>query len=156
MRLPRSSSQPVSIRAVSFAILIAFFALLPSGARAATQQLVCAPTKLRFGAIPVGQTQTQLVVLTNTGTTSTTVSAIDISGSDFSVSGLSLPASLGAGKSITVRVTFAPTTTGWTGWTGGKVLFTGKAAKPSVQLWFAGSGGPYKCPVRCCRTTSTK
>jgi Abnormal spindle-like microcephaly-assoc'd, ASPM-SPD-2-Hydin len=142
MRLPQSSSQSLSIRVVSFLalILLALVAMLPLGARAATQQLVGSPAKVRFGAVTVGQSETQVFVLTNTGSTSTTVSAISMGGPEFSVSGLTLPASLAAGESVTVNVTFAPTATGWTGWTEGKVSFTEKAANPSIPLWFAGSG----------------
>ena len=140
MRLPRSSSQPISIRAVSLATLITLLALLPLGARAATKQLVGSPAKVRFGAVTVGQSETQVIVLTNTGTTSTTVSAISMGGPEFSVSGLTLPASVAAGESVALKVTFTPTATGWTGWTEGKVSFTGKVADATVDLWVAGSG----------------
>ena len=144
MRLPQSSSQPVSIcvpiRFISLAVLIAFVALFPLGSRAATPQLVCTPAKVRFGAVTVGQSENQLMVLTNTGETATTVSAISVGGTEFSVSGLTLPASLPPGESVTLSVTFAPTATGWTGWTEGNVTFTGKASSPSIPLWLAGSG----------------
>jgi hypothetical protein len=80
------------------------------------------------------------MILTNTGDTATTVSAISAGGTEFSVSGITLPASLAAGESVTLSVTFAPTATGWTGWTEGNVLFTGKASNPSIPLWLAGSG----------------
>ncbi len=140
MRLPRSSSSPFFIRIFSSVVLLAFVAFLPLNAPAATQQLVCAPTKLRFGAVTMGQSETQLIVVTNTGTTSTTVSAISIGAPAFKVSGLTLPATLAAGQSATLLVTFTPSTTGWSGWTGGKVTFTGKSSNPAVQLWFAGSG----------------
>ena len=140
MRLPRSSSQPFPIRAISIVILIAFVALLPLCSRAATQQLACMPSKLRFGAVPLGQSETQIIVLTNSGASSTTVSAISVAGSSFKVSGLSLPISLAAGASATLSVTFTPTADGWTGWTEGKVTFTTKAASPSVPIWFSGSG----------------
>jgi len=80
------------------------------------------------------------MVLTNTGATSTTVSAITVGGTEFSVSGVTLPVSLAAGESVTLNVTFAPTATGWTGWTEGEVTFTGKASNPSIPLWLGGSG----------------
>src|SRR5579863_7720239 len=140
MRLPRSSTPPFSIRGVSSAVLLAFVALLPLNSRAATQQLVCAPAKVRFGSVVVGQSETQVIVLTNTGTASTTVSAISLGDAEFSVSGLNLPASLAAGESVGLKVTFTPTADGWTGWTDGKVSFTGKVPNANVQLWFAGSG----------------
>src|ERR1700722_12194577 len=140
MRLPRSSSTPFPIRDVSVAILITLLALLPPEAGAAPQQLVGSPAKVRFGSVTVGQSETQVIVLTNTGSTSTTVSSIALGGSDFKVSGLTLPLSLAAGQSVALNLTFSPTATGWTGWTEGKVSFTGKAPDPTVDLWFAGSG----------------
>lgn len=140
MRLPRSSSHPFSIGVVSSAILLAFVALLPPSSRAVTQQLVASPAKLRFGSVVLGQSESQEIVLTNIGTTSTSVSAITLGGTEFKISGLKLPVSLAAGQSVGVKVVFAPTATGWTGWTSGKVTFTGKAANPNVQLWLAGSG----------------
>ena len=140
MRLPRSSSQSFSIGGVSAAVLLAFVTLLPLNSRAATQQLVCTPAKIRFGSVVVGHSESQLIVVTNTGTTSTTVSAIDVGSTAFSVSGLKLPASLAAGESVGLKVTFTPTADGWTGWTDGKLSFTGKVPNASVQLWFAGSG----------------
>jgi hypothetical protein len=140
MRLPRSSSHSFSIGGASGALLLAFVALLPLTSQAATQQLVVSPSKVRFGSVVVGQSEAQEIVLTNTGTTSTSVSAISVGGTAFKISGLNLPASLAAGQSVGAKIIFAPTATGWTGWTGGKVTFTGKATNPNVQLWFAGSG----------------
>lgn len=140
MRLPRSSGTPFSIRDVSVAIAITLLALLPQGAAAATQQLVGSPAKVRFGSVAVGQSETQVIVLTNTGSTSTTVSSIALGGSDFQVSGVTLPFSVAAGQSVALNLTFTPTTKGWTGWTEGKISFTGKASNPTVDLWFAGSG----------------
>jgi hypothetical protein len=140
MRLPRSSSYPFSIGGLSSAVVLAFVALLPLTSRAATQQLVASPSKVRFGSVIVGQSEAQEIVLTNTGPTSTNVAAISIGGTEFKVSGLKLPVSLAAGQSVGLKVVFAPTATGWTGWTGGKVTFSGKATNPNVQLWFAGSG----------------
>ncbi len=114
--------------------------MLPLGVRAATSQLVCTPEKLRFGAITVGQTETQLMVLTNTGAASATVSAISVGGTEFSVSGLSLPASVAAGASVSFSVTFTPTAEGWTGWTKGTITFSGTEQNVSTPLWLAGSG----------------
>lgn len=140
MRLPRSGSCLFSIGVVPGAVLFAFVALLPLPSRAATQQLIASPSKVRFGSVVVGQSEAQEIVLTNTGTASTSVSAISVGGTAFKISGVKLPVSLAAGQSIGLKVVFAPSAKGWTGWTGGKVTFTGKGTNPNVQLWFAGSG----------------
>lgn len=140
MRLPRSSSNSFSIGVVPGAVLLALVVLMPLTCRAATQPLVASPSKVRFGSVVIGQSEAQEIVLTNAGTTTTSISAIDLGGTAFKVSGLKLPVSLAAGQSVGVKVVFAPTATGWTGWTAGKVTFTSKATNPNVQLWFAGSG----------------
>jgi hypothetical protein len=141
MRLPQSSGQPVSIRVISIVVLITLAAMLPIGARAATQPpLICTPAKLGFGTVTVGQSETQLVAFTNTGQSSATVSAISLGGTEFSRSGLNLPVSLAAGESVTLKVTFAPTATGWTGWTSGKVTYRSNGSNASLEFWFAGSG----------------
>jgi hypothetical protein len=140
MRLPRSSHQPLYLRLFPIALLLAYILMLPLSSRAATQQLVCTPEKLRFGAITVGQSETQIMVLTNTGASSATVSTVTVGGTEFSVSGLSLPASLAAGQSVTFNVTFAPTAEGWTGWTKGTIKFSGTAGNVSAPLWLTGSG----------------
>ena len=138
MRLPQSSSKPPSVRVVSATILLTFAAMLPTVAQAATKQLVCSPAAIRFGTVTMGQSESQIVILTNTGQTSATISAVSLSDSEFSVSGLNLPKSLGAGQSIPLNVTFAPTTSGWAG---GVVAFTSNAANPTLQLQTEGAGG---------------
>jgi len=51
-------------------------------------------------SVVVGQSEAQEIVLTNTGTASTSVSAISIGGAAFKVSGLKLPVSLAAGRGL--------------------------------------------------------
>lgn len=138
MRLPQSSRRLLSIPVVSLTILITAFAAVSSlSAQAATQQLICSPSSLGFGAITVRTSEAQLVFLTNTGQSSATISAISVSDSDFKVSGVSLPVSLAAGERIALTVTFAPTATGSIS---GTVTFTSNSSNPSLQLVVVGSG----------------
>jgi len=137
MRLPQSSGQSLSIRFVSITILVALVSGLPPLGHASTQQLVCSPTSLKFGSVTLGQLEPQLVTVANVGTTSATISSVNVNGSEFSVSGLSLPVTITAGQSIALNVTFAPTVTGWTG---GKVTFISNASNPTLQLPVGGSG----------------
>ena len=138
MRLPRSISQPFSIRVISLVTITLLAIMLPVYAGAKTQQLTCTPSHLRFGGVPVGQTETQIVVLTNSGTTSVTLSASNITGSEFSVSNLSLPLTLEAGQSTSVNLTFSPTTTGYI--PGNSITFTSNASNPQLLLQLAGTG----------------
>jgi Abnormal spindle-like microcephaly-assoc'd, ASPM-SPD-2-Hydin len=137
MKLPQSITQPFSTRVFS-AFTVAIFAIvLPFCAQAATQQLVSAPSSLRFGKIPIGQMETQLVVLTNGGNTSVSLSAVTLNGTEFSVSQTGLPLILSAGQSAALNVTFSPTATGWVG---GTLTFTSNASNPQLLLALGGTG----------------
>lgn len=109
---------------------------MPS-ARAATQQLQFSPSSLRFGSVAVGQSETQLVTLTNTGQTSVTVSAISLCDSQFSVLGLTLPVVLGADQTVSFDVIFAPTQDAWVG---GTITFANNTSTPNVRLSVGGTG----------------
>jgi hypothetical protein len=75
-------------------------------------QLTPAPTSITFGNVQVGTRQTQTDTLTNTGGSNITVTQASVSGSGYSITGLTLPLTLAAGQSATVSVIFAPATSG--------------------------------------------
>jgi hypothetical protein len=137
MRLPQSFAQPFSTRVLSIITTTIFVSMLPLCARAATRQLTCAPSSLRFGSVLIGQTETQVVVLTNGGETSVTVSAMSSTTTEFTLSGITLPLTLPPGQSTALNVTFAPIATGGTG---GEATFTSNASNPNLQLQLAGAG----------------
>jgi hypothetical protein len=76
--------------------------------RTSTQQRTCAPCNVNFGAVPVGQTETEVVVLTNGGSSSVTLSAVNFSGAPFSMSNLKLPLTLASGQAVVLYATFSP------------------------------------------------
>lgn len=137
MRLPQSYSRRISI--TTFFILVVNFLTFAAltNAGATTNQLQLSTTSLKFGNVEVGNSETQLVTLTNTGQTSITVSAITATGSEFSQSGLKLPATVAAGQTVSVNVKFAPSKTGWAGAT---VTFTNTSSNPSLRLSVGGNG----------------
>ncbi|MGA7377100.1 MAG: choice-of-anchor D domain-containing protein, partial [Candidatus Sulfotelmatobacter sp.] len=138
MRLPRSISHSLSTRAF-FVVLVAVYATTFSwGAQTTIQQLTCSPSTLHVGTVPLGQTETQLITLTNTGASSVTLTAMNfVREGQFGFPEMSLPLALAAGQSIDLSVTFTPTATGWTG---GNTTFQSNAANPTLQLQFDGSG----------------
>jgi hypothetical protein len=75
-------------------------------------QLTVAPTSISFGIVKVGNNQTLPATMTNSGGSSLTVTKVTPSGAGFSVSGLSLPLTLAAGKSQAFTVIFAPAASG--------------------------------------------
>ncbi len=101
------------------------------------QSLLFSPSSAKFGSVVVGQSETQLVTLTNTSQTSVTIAAISVSNSQFSVSGLTLPVVVTAAGSVSLNVTFAPTQNGWTGAT---ITFTNNSSQPNLRLSVAGGG----------------
>jgi len=134
MRLPQSSSQPLFLRLIAITILLTLATVLPA---AATEQLVCTPTNLRFGAVTIGQTETQLIALTNNGQSSVTISASSFNNSEFKLSGVKLPLVVPAGQSVEVSVVFTPTAKAWTS---GSVTFTSNASNASLVVPMGGGG----------------
>jgi hypothetical protein len=140
MRLPQSIRIPFSVRAVHFlasSMAIALLGVASVNAGATTAQLACTPTGLKFGEIVLGQSETLLVTVTNTGQTSVTVSEITVSNSAFMPSNLSLPLVLLAGQSVDLNVSFTPTTTGWAG---GVIKFSSNASNPTLAADVSGDG----------------
>jgi hypothetical protein len=84
---------------------------LISNASAGSKQLTCKPGNLVFSKVIVGKRRSLPVTITNTGSTAVTISKL-ASPAEFSVRHLSLPATLGAGKSIQFDVIFSPTAVG--------------------------------------------
>lgn len=135
MRLPQRSISHLSIRVVSGLVLTTLMLLGVS--RAAAQQLSCSPPLIRFGQVALGASVTQPVVLTNTATTSATISGISTNDSAFKVSGVQLPAVLAPGESITLQVSFAPTEDGYAG---ASVTFASNLSNPRLLLQVNGIG----------------
>ena len=69
-------------------------------------------SSLSFGNTLVGSSASQSTTLTNSGTGGLTISQAAITGAGFTVSGFTGAVTLGAGQSLTLKVSFAPTTTG--------------------------------------------
>jgi len=102
-------------------------------------QILFSPAQLSFGTIAVGATSTQNLKITNAGAGTLTVSQLNFTGDDvFSVSGVSFPISIGAGKSATVAITFTPTGSG--SFTAA-LSANSNASNSSSSITVSGSGG---------------
>src|SRR5579872_3674810 len=95
------------------------------------------PTSTSFGNVLVGSTSTLPVLIKNTGTASATLSAMTLTGTGFSVTGLSLPYTLPAGQSMSYSVTFAPKSAGSV--TGSITITSNAADSPNVET-LSGTG----------------
>jgi HYDIN/CFA65/VesB-like, Ig-like domain/Abnormal spindle-like microcephaly-assoc'd, ASPM-SPD-2-Hydin/Cep192 domain 4 len=70
------------------------------------------PANIAFGAVLDGASASVPVTLTNTGTAAVSITAHSITGTGFTLTGWTAPASLTAGQTTSFTVTFAPTTAG--------------------------------------------
>ena len=141
MRLPQSTTRSLAVPTIhllTFGLAVAALCMVPlSAGAAAAQQLVCSRTEIPFGTVVVGQTETMLVTVTNTGQTSETISGIALSNSEFATPGLNLPLSLAAGQSVDVNISFTPTALRWTG---GTIKLASDASNSTLVLEVGGTG----------------
>jgi hypothetical protein len=98
--------------------------------------LTANPTSLTFTNVLVGQNSSQTETIKNTGGASAQVTAVTATGTGFSVSGITLPVTLGAGQSVTFNVKFAPQTAGSFN---GNVAVTSNAQNPTLNIPVAGT-----------------
>ncbi len=99
--------------------------------------LSAAPSSLSFGTVTVGQNQTLSSTITNTGSASVTISQVGITGSGFTVSGITTPLTLATGATATVDVKFAPASSGSAS---GTVTITSDASNASLTIAVSGTG----------------
>jgi hypothetical protein len=123
---------------VTFATNSTSNVVLPiSGTGVASGQLAANPSSLTFGSVQVGNSSNQSGTLTNSGATSVTISQANISGTGFSLSGLTVPVTLAANQSVTFKVSFAPKTAGAA--SGTLAIVSGAPGSP-LNLAISGTG----------------
>jgi Abnormal spindle-like microcephaly-assoc'd, ASPM-SPD-2-Hydin len=107
-----------------------------SGTGTSAGSVSISPASLSFGNVAVGSTETKTLTLTATGT-SMTVKSDALSSSEYSISGLSLPLKLGAGKSVTFKAVFSPQASGAAN---GKLSLTVASPTSTIQASLSGTG----------------
>jgi hypothetical protein len=112
-------------------------ALTGTGTATSAGQIVASPAALAFGSLLTGQSQTLNVTLNNGGSAAVTVSLASVSNGAFKVSGLSLPASLAAGHSLTFGVVFSPTVAGSVS---SQLAISSTASNPTLAIALSGTG----------------
>jgi hypothetical protein len=142
MRLPQpwnSVSFPCTFT-VLVSLLFFFTSIVSAqGQRTATQavQLVANPSSLNFGNIQVGSTASLTGTLTNVGKDNLTIYNGLISGTSFSMSGITLPLTLTPGQSYTLTISFSPTGSGSVS---GTASFGSKSWRKQIDVALSGSG----------------
>jgi Cep192 domain 4/HYDIN/CFA65/VesB-like, Ig-like domain len=107
-----------------------------SGTGVAQGQLSVSPTSLSFGNVVVGAKGSLNGTLGATGS-SVTVSAVSINSSEFTLSGISVPATLAAGQTTSFTVTFKPAASGTASAT---LSFSSDAANSPTAQTLTGNG----------------
>ncbi len=85
------------------------------GSGVSSEGVTASPASVSFGQVTIGASSTVPVVLTNDRSWKVTLTALQTTGSGFSVSGPALPYTLSKGQSVTVNVKFAPQAAGTEG-----------------------------------------
>jgi hypothetical protein len=109
-----------------------------SGGTAAAGQLSVSPSSINFGSVTTGSSQSQTATL-SASNGSVSISSASITGTEFSVSGISFPLTLASGQSASFKVTFKPQSSGATSAT---LAFASNASNGSVSEALSGSGTP--------------
>ncbi|HKS67243.1 MAG TPA: choice-of-anchor D domain-containing protein [Candidatus Acidoferrales bacterium] len=117
------------------------------GAKASVAGLSANPSAISFGNVQVGGTAKQVVTVTNSGTANENLTTVSAAGAGFSVSGISLPVSLGAGQSTTFTAQFAPAAT--SGSTGSiSIGATSNNSNPTISVALSGTGTQAQIAVK--------
>jgi hypothetical protein len=94
-------------------------------------------TTLAFGNVQVGSNASLSETVTNTGGNTVTISSASVGDAAYSISGLTLPANLSAGHSVTFNLIFAPSATGSFM---ANLTLTSNAVNPSLVIALSGTG----------------
>jgi hypothetical protein len=94
-------------------------------------------TSISFGNDVVGSNSSQLLVITNTGAATLTITQVNETGSAFSVSGYTLPLSVNAGNQTTITVAFLPTSVGAVS---GNISIVSNAPTSPTSVGLSGTG----------------
>ncbi len=108
-----------------------------SGTGAAPGTLSANPTSLAFGNVQVGNNASLSETLTNTGGSAVTISQANVSGTGFSITGLTLPTTLTAGQSVTFTAKFAPASAGTVS---GNLAIISDASNSTLNIALSGTG----------------
>jgi hypothetical protein len=91
-----------------------------------------------FGNVAVNGSATQSIVFTSSGSTPVIINALTLSGSGFTISGMSFPVTLNPGQAATLNVEFIPAIVGPT--TGQLTVTSDSSTNPTLYVALSGTG----------------
>ena len=122
--------------------------LSPTSASAAAMSVNA--TSIGFGSVALNTPQEQSLKISSTGTAALTVKSAALTGTGFSISGATFPATLNPGQSMTLQVLFDPTKAG---------AFTGKLSIASnvstASISLTGTGASHQVELSWSEPSST-
>jgi hypothetical protein len=133
-----STAQTANLTAIYRSTTTRFLLQLNTNTGAAT--LSTNSSSIAFGNIIVNTTSTQSLTLTSSGTAAVTIKSATVTGTGYSVSGITFPMTLSAGQSATLNVLFSPTATGSA--TGQVILTSNSSSGSSSAINLSGTGVP--------------
>jgi hypothetical protein len=134
------SSQAVTLSANANSVTKTYALQLNSAA--AVPMLSINAGSVTFGSVVLNSKATQPVTLTSAGTAPVIVSSATVSGTGFSVSGITFPLTLNPGQTATLNVQFDPTAAGAT--TGKLTIASNSAPTATAVLSLSGTGAPHQ------------
>jgi len=109
-----------------------------TGPNASGEPLITvSPMSLNFGTDAVGSSVSQTVIIYNVGTADLSITQLAITGTAFNFTNITLPATVAAGRSITVTVTFKPSATGTAD---GSLSITSNSTSTPILVGLTGVG----------------
>jgi hypothetical protein len=108
-----------------------------SGTGVTPGALSASPTSLSFGSVQVGSGASLSETLTNTGGASVTISQANVTGTGFSITGLTLPTTLTPSHSVTFTAKFTPAATGAAS---GNLAIVSDASNSPLNIALSGTG----------------
>jgi len=110
-----------------------------AGTGVTSQQGTLSPSTstLSFVNVTINSTQSQTATITNTGAASVTISAVEVTGTGFSLTQLATPFTIGVNQSVQVTVSFNPAANGSAS---GSLTITSNASNGTLVIPFTGTG----------------
>ena len=105
---------------------------------AAVPTLSINATSVPFGNVEVNSTATQSVTLTSTGTAPVTINSATLTGTSFSLAGVTFPATLNPGQTATLGIEFDPAATGVA--TGQLTIICNSSTNATAVIGLSGTG----------------
>jgi Abnormal spindle-like microcephaly-assoc'd, ASPM-SPD-2-Hydin len=103
---------------------------------AATHALNVSASSLAFGTVQMGSNESQNIVVTNTGSSSVTISGVTVSGAGFTASGILSGTTLTPSQTATLNVVFSPASVGSAT---GSLTIASNASNSSIAIALTGA-----------------